>query len=112
MAEGSGLTRKGMIWFWDHYLNDKSEAKECCAAPLMARSLRGLPRAFVVTAEYDVLRDEGQAYAKRLAEEGVDVTHVFVPGMNHGFACSMNEFPFLQQAKDVLGKVVEWVQQD
>ncbi len=64
MAEGYGLTRKGMIWFWDHYLNDKSEAKDFRAAPLMAASLAGLPRAFVVTAEYDVLRDEGQAYAK------------------------------------------------
>jgi acetyl esterase len=109
MAEGYGLTRKGMTWFWDHYLKDKSEAKDFRAAPLMAASLSGLPRAFVVTAEYDVLRDEGQAYATRLAEAGVDVTHVFVPGMNHGFACSMNEFPFLPQAKDVLRNVAEWV---
>jgi acetyl esterase len=112
MAEGYGLTRKGMMWFWDHYLNDRSEAKDFRAAPLAAGSLRGLPRALVVTAEYDVLRDEGQAYAKRLDEAGVEVTHVFVPGMNHGFACSMNEFPFLPQAKDVLSKVVEWVQRD
>ena len=108
-AEGYGLTRKGMMWFWDHYLNDKVEAKDFRAAPLMAASLRGLPRAFVVTAEYDVLLDEGQAYAKRLEEEGVEVTHVFVPGMNHGFACSANEFPFLTQAKDVLRQVAEWV---
>jgi acetyl esterase len=108
-AEGYGLTRKGMMWFWDHYLNDKSEAADFRAAPLRAASLRGLPRAFVVTAEYDVLRDEGQAYAKRLEEAGVPVTHVFVPGMNHGFACSMNEFPFLSQAKDVLRKVAEWI---
>jgi acetyl esterase len=109
MAEGYGLTRKGMMWFWDHYLTDKSEAADFRAAPLLAASLRGLPRAFVVTAEYDVLRDEGQAYARRLEEAGVDVTHVFVEGMNHGFACSMNEFPFLPQAKDVLRKVAEWI---
>jgi acetyl esterase len=109
MAEGYGLTRKGMMWFWDHYLKDKSEAADFRAAPLLAASLRGLPRAFVVTAEYDVLRDEGQAYARRLEEAGVDVTHVFVEGMNHGFACSMNEFPFLPQAKDVLRKVAEWI---
>jgi acetyl esterase len=109
MAEGYGLTRKGMMWFWDHYLNHKDEAFDYRAVPLLAPSLRGLPRALVVTAEYDVLRDEGQAYAMRLEEAGVEVTHVFVPGMNHGFACSMNEFPFLAQAKDVLRKVAEWV---
>ncbi len=109
-AEGYGLTRKGMMWFWDHYLNDKSEAQDFRAAPLMASSLAGLPRAFVVTAEYDVLRDEAQAYAKRMAEAGVDVTHVFVEGMNHGFASSVTEFPFLPQAKDVLRRVAEWVE--
>ncbi len=47
MAEGYGLTRKGMMWFWDHYLKDKSEAADFRAAPLRAASLRGLPRAFV-----------------------------------------------------------------
>jgi acetyl esterase len=109
MAEGYGLTRKGMIWFWDHYLNDKSEAKDFRASPLMAASLRGLPKAFVVTAEYDVLRDEAQAYAKRLEEAGVEVTHVFGGGMNHGFAASPNEFPFLPQAKDLLRRVAGWM---
>jgi acetyl esterase len=109
MAEGYGLTRKGMMWFWDQYLKDKSEAEDFRAAPLLAASLRGLPRAFVVTAEYDVLRDEGLAYAKRLEEAGVDVTSAFAEGMNHGFACSMNEFPFLPQARDVLRKVAKWI---
>jgi acetyl esterase len=109
MAEGYGLTRKGMMWFWDHYLNHKGEAFDFRVAPLLAPSLAGLPRAFVVTAEYDVLRDEGQAYAKRLEEAGVDVTQVFAEGMNHGFACSMNEFPFLPQAKDVLRRVAGWI---
>jgi acetyl esterase len=109
MAEGYGLTRKGMMWFWDHYLKDASEAGDLRAAPLRAASLRGLPRAYVVTAEFDVLRDEGQAYARRLEEAGVEVTHVFVEGMNHGFAASANEFPFLSQAKDVLRGVAEWI---
>jgi acetyl esterase len=109
MAEGYGLTWKGMMWFWDHYLKDKGEAADFRAAPLRAESLRGLPRAFVVTAEYDVLRDEGQAYAKRLEEAGVDVTQVFAEGMNHGFACSMSEFPFLPQAKDLLRRVAGWI---
>jgi acetyl esterase len=108
-AEGYGLTRKGMMWFWDHYLNDKSEANDFRAAPMRVASLRGLPRAFVVTAEYDVLRDEAQAYAKRMAEAGVDVTHVFVEGMNHGFMSSASELPFLSQPKDVLRKIAEWM---
>jgi acetyl esterase len=111
-AEGYGLTQKGMIWFWDHYLNDKSEAEDFRVAPLIAHSLAGSPRAFVVTAEYDVLRDEGQAYAKRMSEEGVPVTHVFAEGMNHGFAASANEFPFLPQAKEMLRRVAEWVKAD
>jgi acetyl esterase len=109
MAEGYGLTRKGMIWLWDHYLNDKSEAKDFRAAPLMASSLAGLPRAFVVTAEYDVLRDEGQAYARRMEADGVDVTQEFALGMNHGFAASPNEFPHLPQARELLRRVAAWV---
>jgi len=108
-AEGYGLTRKGMMWFWDHYLNNKSEGNDFRAAPLRAASLAGLPRAFVVTAEYDVLRDEGQVYAKKMAEAGVDVTHVFVEGMNHAFMSSVSEFPFLPQGKEVLRKIAAWV---
>ena len=98
-----------MIWFWDHYLNDRSEAKDFRVSPLLAPSLAGLPPAFVVTAEYDVLRDEGQAYAKRLEESGVAVTHVYAEGMNHGFAASANQFPYLTQAKDVLRRLADWV---
>jgi acetyl esterase len=109
MAEGYGLTRKGMEWLWDLYLNEKSEAEDFRAVPLKAKSLAGLPRAFVVTAEYDVLRDEGQAYARRMAEAGVDVTHVFAEGMNHSFACAIDEFPFLPQAKELLRRVAAWI---
>jgi acetyl esterase len=109
MAQGYGLTRKGMEWLWGQYLNDPSEAKDFRAAPLMAESLAGLPRAFVVTAEYDVLRDEGQAYARRMEAEGVDVTHVFAEGMNHAFAASADEFPFLPQAKQLLRRVAGWI---
>jgi acetyl esterase len=109
MAQGYGLTRKGMEWLWGQYLNDASEAKDFRAAPLMAESLAGLPRALVVTAEYDVLRDEGQAYARRMEAEGVEVTHVFAEGMNHAFAASADEFPFLPQAKDMLRTVAEWM---
>jgi acetyl esterase len=68
-----------------------------------------LPRAFVVTAEFDVLRDEGHAYARRMVEDGVEVTEVFGEGMNHGFAASPNEFPFLPQAKELLRRVAGWM---
>jgi acetyl esterase len=109
MATGYGLTRNGMEWLWGQYLKDASEAKDFRAAPLMAESLAGLPRAFVVTAEYDVLRDEGQAYARRMEEEGVEVTQVFAEGMNHSFAASADEFPFLPQAKELLRRVAGWI---
>jgi acetyl esterase len=109
MAQGYGLTRKGMEWLWGQYLKDASEAKDFRAAPLMAESLAGLPRAFVVTAEYDVLRDEGQAYARRMEAEGVEVSHVFAQGMNHSFAASADEFPFLPQAKELLRRVAGWI---
>jgi acetyl esterase len=109
MAEGYGLTRKGMQWLWDLYLNDKSEAEDFRAAPLKAKSLAGLPPSLVVTAEYDVLRDEGQAYAQRMQQEGVEVTHVFAAGMNHSFACAIDEFPHLPQAKELLQKVAKWI---
>jgi acetyl esterase len=109
MAQGYGLTRKGMEWLWGQYLNHRDEAFDYRAAPLLAPSLHGLPRAFVVTAEYDVLRDEGQAYARRMEAEGVDVTHVFAEGMNHAFAASADEFPFLPQAKELLRRVAGWI---
>ena len=65
-AEGYGLTRDTMKWFWAHYLNDPSEGMHPHASPLRAADLAGLPPALVITAEYDPLRDEGEFYAERL----------------------------------------------
>jgi acetyl esterase len=84
-AEGYGLTRDGMKWFWGHYLADPTDARHPHAAPLRAPDLRGLPLALVVTAEYDPLRDEGERYAARLREAGVPTELVRYAGMNHGF---------------------------
>jgi acetyl esterase len=84
-AEGYGLTRDTMKWFWDHYLNDPSEASNPYAAPLRARDRSGLPPALVITAEYDPLRDEGERYAERLRGAGVHTTLSRYDGMNHGF---------------------------
>jgi acetyl esterase len=84
-AEGYGLTRDTMVWFWDHYLNEPSEAANPLASPLRARDLSGLPPALVVTAEYDPLRDEGEFYAARLREAGTRAITSRWDGMNHGF---------------------------
>jgi acetyl esterase len=84
-AEGYGLTRDTMLWFWDHYLNSPSDAANPLASPLRAPDLRGLPPALMVTAEYDPLRDEGELYAARLREAGTPAITSRWDGMNHGF---------------------------
>ncbi len=84
-AEGYGLTRAGMEWFWDHYLATPDDAANPLAAPLRAPSFAGLAPALVHTAEYDPLRDEGEAFAARLADAGVPVKMVRWDGVNHGF---------------------------
>lgn len=75
-GEGRFLTKDMMIWFWDNYLPNKTTRKEIYASPLQAsiEQLKGLPPALIQTAENDVLRDEGEAYARKLDEAGVPVT--------------------------------------
>lgn len=86
-AEGYYLTRDGMKWFWDQYLPDEAKRSEKYASPLQTPvdDLRGLPTTLVITDEADVLRDEGEQYANKLREAGVDVTSVRVAGMVHDF---------------------------
>ena len=86
-AEGYFLTAKAMEWFWDAYLPDLERRSEPFASPLRAsdQQLRGLPPAFVIVDEADVLRDEGEAYAARLRAAGVDVTAVRYDGITHDF---------------------------
>ena len=83
MAVGYSLTRASMQWFWRQYLGDG--ASDHLAIPSQASSLSGLPAAHVITAEYDVLRDEGEAYARRLADSGVPTTIKRYEGNLHGF---------------------------
>ena len=84
-AEGYGLSRAGMEWFWNHYLADASDAAHPHASPLRANDLRGLPPAYVATAEYDPLRDEGEYYGKALQSAGVPTRIKRWDGANHGF---------------------------
>jgi acetyl esterase/lipase len=80
------LTRNMMIWFWDNYM-PKAQRKEIYASPLQAslEELKGLPPTLVQTAENDVLRDEGEAYARKMDEAGVPVTLVRIQGMIHDY---------------------------
>jgi acetyl esterase len=84
-AEGYGLTRDTMIWFWDHYLADAADAANPYASPLRAATVARLPPALVVTAEFDPLRDEAEDYAARLRAAGVPARTSRWDGMNHGF---------------------------
>ncbi|MFI9489330.1 alpha/beta hydrolase [Promicromonospora sp. NPDC052451] len=86
-ADGPHLTAKAMAWFWDAYLPDFDRRSEITASPLRATAddLAGLPEAFVVVDENDVLRDEGEAYARHLTAAGVPTTSVRYNGTIHDF---------------------------
>lgn len=111
-AEGRFLTRNMMKWFWDHYTTDPAQRAEIYASPLRATTdqLRGLPPALVQTAGNDVLRDEGEAYARHLDAAGVHVTAVRYSNMIHdwGLLNPLSQLPAvrdsLQQAGRMLGQ--------
>ena len=85
-ADGFMLTRDSMRWFIAHYLRGKQDADDWRASPLRAKSLAGVAPAVVVTAGFDPLREEGDAYARKLREAGVRVDTISYGGMIHGFA--------------------------
>ena len=86
-ADGPWLTKSAMEWFWDQYLPDHSLRKDPTASPLMAspEQLSGLPPAVIITAENDVLRDEGEEYGRKLIEAGVEVVTTRYNGTMHDF---------------------------
>jgi acetyl esterase len=84
-AEGYFLTTAMMRWFWGHYLERPEQGDDPLASPLRAKDLAGLPPALVITAEYDPLRDEGEAYAERLRKAGVAAELLRYDGQIHGF---------------------------
>jgi acetyl esterase len=85
-AEGYFLSGPLMTWFWEAYVPDEdTDLADLRLSPLLAKDFTGLPPAFVLTAGYDPLRDEGRAYADRLIDAGVKTTYVNYPGTIHGF---------------------------
>ncbi|WP_156339622.1 alpha/beta hydrolase [Bacillus sp. FJAT-25509] len=91
-AKGFGLDREQLIWFRTHYLRNEEDKSDEYASPLIAKDLSGLPQALIITAENDVLRDEGVAYANRLKKFGVQVEYACEPGMIHGYFAHMAIF--------------------
>jgi acetyl esterase len=100
-AEGYGLTRARMRFFWKSYLGER-EGDDPFLSPLRASSLRGLPPALVVTAGCDVLRDEGEAFSNRLRADGVSVESMRIDGVIHGF---IHYGGFISKGQEVLNAV-------
>lgn len=105
-AEGYGLTRDEMIWFWEHYLQRPEQANDPLASPLRAADLAGLPPALVQLAELDVLHDEGEHYARRLQAAGVPTQVICYPGMIHGF---VNMSAVLDGGQRTLDDAAAWL---
>lgn len=104
------LTRDAMIWSWNHYLPEACRRGEPDASPLHTENLQGLPPAVILTAEHDVLRDEGEAYAARLQEAGVPTDLQRYAGQMHGFFTLLmlpgSELGFQQVVKSVRACIV------
>ena len=104
-ADGYTLTLDLMRWFWDHYANAEHRL-DPRASPLLANDLSGLPPTMIMTAEYDPLRDEGEAYGAHLADAGVSVETIRFDGFIHGFFAQTQTVsatrPAMQKACDAL----------
>lgn len=111
-AEGYHLRRDAMMWFWDQYTTNSGERNEITASPLRAskEQLKGLPPALIITAEADVLRDEGEAYANKLREAGVAITAVRFQGTIHDFVM-LNALENTQATRGAMTLAIAWLRQ-
>jgi acetyl esterase len=105
-SAGYGLSRDTMVWFWEQYVPGGRSADDARISPLRAGSLADLPPAFVATAEFDVLRDEGLRYVERLVQAGVAVTHRHFDTLHHGF---LRMFAILDEAQATVDEIGAWV---
>ncbi|WP_182084975.1 alpha/beta hydrolase [Aureimonas sp. ME7] len=103
-AEGYGLTRRTMRWFRDHYIESEAEARDWRVSPLRVETLADAPPAFVALAGYDILHDEGEAYAERLRADGVPLVLQRHPGQIHGFVSAGRH---IGAARDTVRAAVE-----
>lgn len=108
--KGFGLDRELMKWFGNHYIARQEDQTNKYVAPLLADDVSKLPPAFVITAENDVLRDEGLAYAERLREAGVTVESVCEEGLVHGYFS--NVLIFSERIEAVIGKIAEFLNEN
>ncbi|MBI1313994.1 alpha/beta hydrolase fold domain-containing protein [bacterium] len=105
-AEGYMLTRRSMAWFWQQYLERPDQSADIRCSPLKSDDLSGLPPALVLSAEYDVLRDESEAYAARLRDAGVTVTLDRYDGMIHGF---LRRTDLYDRAREAVQQISEFI---
>lgn len=101
-GEGYVITAAGFDWFWEQYLGSPTEAENALAAPAKASSLAALPPALVLTVENDVSRDEAEAYAKRLADSGVETECIRFDGLVHGVYWMSGAVPRTGELRDAV----------
>jgi acetyl esterase len=106
-GEGYFLDAESMRWMWSQYLGPEGDGTHPHASPIRADDHADLPPAIVITAEYDPLRDEGEAYADKLRAAGVPVTMVRYDGMIHGFVSMPMLFPEGDQAMDEIANALQ-----
>ena len=106
-AEGNLLTANDMKWFWNHYCPDVSLRSHANVSPLQAGDLSASPPALVITAGRDPLRDEGEAYGRKLQEAGVPTEVVRGDGLLHGFLAMVNYAPSAGRAFDIMVAAID-----